>query len=455
MKKNIALKVLISLLVLVVCLISFVGIYVKNNNTMKNIVPDFLLGMNLEGGRVVLLTPNTSTKEVIYDSEGKVTTEGKDDEGNLKEGYTKKDELINKEEVLTKENYQTMKNIIENRLKNLGIQEYIVRLEEENGQIAVELPDNTQTDSIISDLVYVGKFEIQDADTKEVLLDNSNVKQAKAVYGSGTSGTSVYLNIEFTKEGKAKLEEISKTYIETTDEEGNATTKKININLDDSTLKSTYFGETITTGILQLSVGYASTKAEDLKSYSEQAGEIATLIDSGKMPITYKVSDNRYMETTASTLVKIVGIVGIAILAIVFLYFIFKYRIAGILASISSIGFIALLFIILRYTNVIMSLETMVAIGIIVIANLCFIARILKQREETTLDMKQIVNQTYLRNISILMPLLIVAVTFAFVKWIPIASIGMVMFWGIFVMIIYHYIVTRTLLLNQDRKAKE
>ena len=113
MKKNIGLKILVILIIIAICLISFVGIFVKDKNQMKNIIPDYLLSMNLKGRRAVKLTVDTSTEEITYDSEGNVTTDGVDEEGNLKEGYTKKDEKINKDEALTKENYMAVKEIIE------------------------------------------------------------------------------------------------------------------------------------------------------------------------------------------------------------------------------------------------------------------------------------------------------------------------------------------------------
>ena len=38
-------------------------------------------------------------------------------------------------------------------------------------------------------------------------------------------------------------------------------------------------------------------------------------------------------------------------------------------------------------------------------------------------------------------PVLIMAVVFTFIEWIPIASIGMILFWGLIIMAIYNYVV--------------
>lgn len=449
MKKNTTLKILVILIIVALCLISFVGIYAKNQNRMENILPEFLLGMNLEGSRVVALAPDTSTKEVIYDSEGKVATDGKNDDGSLKEGYTKKDEPVNIQEVLTSDNFIKVKNIIDKRLEKIGVTEYQVRLNGENGQIVIELPEASDTDEVISNLTYVGKFEIVDADTKEVLIDNSMVKEAKAVYGSQTAGTSVYLSITFNKQGKEKLEEISKTYVKSTDEEGKETTKKVTIALDDDELTSTYFGETMANGVLQLAIGSASTDNTTISNYLKQASSIATLIDSGKLPVTYKVGDNHYVASSINPIMSHFGTYLIVILVVTIFIFILRYKQKGILASLSLIGYVAIFLLALRYTNVVISLEAIVAMIAIFIANACLLDYLLKREKQ---PIQTTIKQAYIRFCSILVPLLIVAVVFTFTEWLPITSIGMVMFWGLVIMLVYHYLITRTLLDNGEKE---
>ena len=76
----------------------------------------------------------------------------------------------------------------------------------------IEIPENDNTDNVVSNIGTTGKFEIIDADTEEVLMDNSDIKSAKVMYGAASatsSGTSVYLDIEFNKEGTGKLKDIS------------------------------------------------------------------------------------------------------------------------------------------------------------------------------------------------------------------------------------------------------
>ena len=71
------------------------------------------------------------------------------------------------------------------------------------------MPENENTDSVISNLGTAGKFQILDSETNEVLMNNDDIKAAKVMYGSdpsgATSGTVVYLDIEFDKEGTNKI----------------------------------------------------------------------------------------------------------------------------------------------------------------------------------------------------------------------------------------------------------
>lgn len=447
MKKNTLLKLLTILVIIAICLISFIGIFVKDKNQMANILPDYKLAMNLKGARTIKLSVDESTNEVIYDSEGNVATDGKNDDGTLKEGYTKQDEKVNPDETRNSKNYAIAKKIMENRLQSSGVEEYILKQDSENGDITLEIPENTDTDEIISNLIYLGKFEIIDSETEEVLLDNSSVKESKALYSRGDSGATVYLSIEFNKEGKKKFEDITKTYISSTDEDGNTTTKKITINLDDEKLLETYFSETISSGLLQLSIGSASTDTQTIQSYMKQASQVASLITNEKMPIEYTVNSNNYLSTSVNIqTLKIVICTILVILAIGLIYLCIKYKANGVLLSISFIGYIAILLITLRYTNVVISLEAIVAMIALLIANYMFIKTILNKSQNNELSKKDIIKQTYIRYASILLPLLIIASVFTFIKWLPIASIGMIMFWGLIIGFVYNYLVMNILL---------
>ena len=213
----------IILIIVLLTMVAFLGIYTQVQNRMENQVRDYELAMDLKGARNIRLKVSEQTNEVIKDAEGNVveTEETLTDEQLAEKGYTKEEQPVNSQDVLTTENYQKSKKILENRLKNLGVSNYEIALDEKTGDIIIRLPEDNQIDNIVSNINTVGKFEILDSQTKEVLMDNNDIKLANVLYGSeGTSGTAVYLNIEFTKEGAKKLENISSTYIPS--EEGTA-----------------------------------------------------------------------------------------------------------------------------------------------------------------------------------------------------------------------------------------
>ena len=64
--------VLIVLIIVLISLISFVGIYIQDKNRMANIIPDYIIGTDVEGYRVVSLNVDNSTKDIIKDADGNV-----------------------------------------------------------------------------------------------------------------------------------------------------------------------------------------------------------------------------------------------------------------------------------------------------------------------------------------------------------------------------------------------
>ena len=440
----------IILLIILVSMIGFFGIYKQNKNQMSNIIKDYSYAMNLKGARTIKL---------------KVNTEVSDESKN-------------------EENYNKSKEIIEKRLKSLKVQEYNINLNTKTGEIIVEIPEDSNTDTIVSNLNTIGKFEIIDSNTKEVLLDNSNIKSSNVLYNNATSGTTVYLEIEFDKDGKNKLEEISKTYVDseennttseennTTSEENNATSeentaeetktedstkKQITMKIDDEEIMTTSFDEPITTGKMQLSIGKATTDSNTLKGYISQAQNIATVLDNGNLPVEYDIEKNQYILsdiTEQQVLYVVITIAIIAVIGIIFL--IIKHKVNGLLAGISYIGLTALYLLLIRYTNVIISIESIFGITIVMILNYIFIFKLLENIEKISKEKAEnIVNkaiiETYKRFFSRVIPICIIAIVFCFVKWIPMSSFGMILFWGLVIIAIYNILITRNILYIKEK----
>ena len=420
MKKAIKIITVIFSIILI-SMIGCVGIYVKKQNRMENIVKDYDYEMDLKGARVLSIKPEEEKETIIKDAEGNKIDEELTDEEIEQKGY-KKEDIDKNAEKLTLENFNQVKQIVIKRLEQLGVNNYNIALDETTGEIKIEMEENNSTNEIVSNLYTTGNFEIVDSETEEVLMDNQYIKQAKVGYISQNDGTSVCLEIELNKEGKAKLEEVTNTYKKveetedsedsenatentTTDENAteNTTTdenttenttdenttdenaedeeeekqKEITMKINDQTIMTTSFEKPIATGKMQLTVGGASTDADTINEYAKTALSYATILNNGKFPMDYEISGNEfiYSEITNQQLLYVIAVIGgIALLALI--YLIIKYKLRGIVASFSFIGFLSVLLLLLRYANVEISLGTIFAETIILIINYIIIIRI-------------------------------------------------------------------------------
>ena len=271
----------IILLIILVVMVSFFGIYTKVQNRMENKVKEYSLDMDLKGARYIKLSVNKENKDVVKDADGNEveSSESLTDEEIQEKGYTKESVAINKDEDMNEENYKRVKEVIEKRLADENVTGYEFSLNNENGDILVQIPEDDNTDEVVTNIKTVGKFEIIDSDTKEVLMDNGDIKSASVMYGSSSSstsqGTTIYLDIEFNKQGTEKLKNISTTYVKsenntttnTTNETTSTTEKKITMKVDDQEIMSTSFDKELSNGKLQLSIGSASTDNATLEKY--------------------------------------------------------------------------------------------------------------------------------------------------------------------------------------------
>lgn len=437
---------LITLLIILLSIISFAGLFVQDTKFMKNLVPEYELGMDLEGYRAITVAVSDEKETIYYDAEGNVvTTEAEDG---------KSEEVpVNNEEDLTKENYEKAKDLIKARLKDLEIKEYLVRLDEESGSVTVQLPEDSMTDIASQFLTTTGEFTIEDAETGEVLLDNSNIKEAKVGYASASTGTSVYLSIEFNKDSKEKLREISTTYVTTTNEEGEETEKQVELKMDGSTMLSTSFADELADGILPINMGTA-TDNTTLNTYMQQASNIAILINNGPLPLEYESDQNRFIQSDLSMEDAIVlGIVLAVILVIGFIVLIIKYKKLGLATTVSFIGYVAIVLLALRIFNIVITLEGICAIVASMLLNYILLAYLLNTLSKAdTAEWKTAFNKAILSIIFVLVPVLIIGIVLCFAAWMPTFSFGTVTFWAILIMILYNISITKVLVLNSVKK---
>ena len=449
----------IILAIVLISLISFGGIYIKKQNRMEDIVKEYSLGRELKGERLIEL---------------KVAQEN--DNG----------ETVVKPEDLTVENYQTVKNTIEKRLKKLGAKDYTISLNKEDGTIRVELPEDETTDDRAYYLIASGKVQIKEKDTDNELLNDSMVKKAQYTYKTNSDGAyQVYLEIILTKEGQAQIDEIKNNYAilatevdeiektqnqdnntdeqsdtETTTEDTESTETDNNNTSTEETKKKAkltvaeteYDIEKIEKNKITIKMGAETSNNTSINNNMAKAAELAMLINSGKYPIAYEAQNNRfvYSDILNDQLMYFVLIVAV-ILLIISIIFIIKYKIKGLLISIANVGFIALLLLILRYTNVIISIEGIGAIILIVLINLKLNQTILDKTK--TLDIvNEAIVSTYKEMFLKLVPIMIITLVFCFSGWTNLSSFGMIMFWGLILIATYNIIVTKTLLKLRENK---
>lgn len=475
------------LAILTICLISFVGIYVKSTNKMQNKVKDYEFSKDLDGYRELIFKVSDATE--VLNSEGKVigNTDEYTDSTIEKNSYQKSENKINVESDLTSENYQKAKKVIETRLKSLGIEDYELALNLEDGTMHLKIPEDSNTNHTVSNILQVAKFEIRDSnDASNVLITNDDIKKISTVYNTTSSGTTVYLQIEFNKDGKNILKQISngeyKTNTEnssnsaenenstsdgentseentntssetenndenSSSEENTTSQKKITLAIDNNEMITTSFDDPIEDGIIDLSMNKATTDNSSITETLQSASTIAAVVNSGKMPLTYKITENSYIKTDISkeNLQKAMYVIAV-IVAIALIYLIFKKKLSGLMAAISYVGFVAIELLVIRYTNVMISLESIVA-GCVILAINYMITYTLLKINETDVELKNKAYKGAFKSIIMkTIPIFIISIVFVFIRWTKISTFGMTMFWGLFLSIIYNYVVTKNML---------
>ena len=459
----------IILLIIAISLISFVGFFRSKLNFKENLIPEFKYGMELDGNREFkfILDTTTEEKDVYVDENGnykgivndsdtttdnsislETTVEETDvvaEEEVNKADYSIETRTVkaNEEDVLNKEAYEKTKSIIQKRLEAAQIPEYNIRLNTITGELTLEIPEDDYTEEAYNLALEQGKFEIIDAETGVVLLDNSHLKKAQALY-SASESYQAYLEIDFNSEGTEILKNISKEYVQTTNEVGETISKNVELKLDDVALLSTYFGEELDQGFLQITMGSATTDyATFIESYNSTR-EFANILNYGKMPNKLALaSDNFVMSKITSATIMYAKIAFAVVIIVILAIFIIKYKIDGLLASIASIGYIAITMLAIRYTNVTITLNSTLAILGITAVNYAFLFDFLNKKQ--TDSPKHAFLETIKRLNIAIVPLWVVAVIFTFMTHIAISSVGMILFWGLFVHVVYSFCITRTL----------
>lgn len=458
MKFEQKLKIIVLILIIVlVSLMSFGGLFIQNNEKMVNLLPNYIKGMDLKGYRYITL-------EVAEDEEHNHDNE----EEKVEESAQTAEQQT---EVDAKKDFINAKKIIEKRLKEMNVAQYTVAQDEQTGRIIINMVEDTATDTVIQYLYATGNLTIEDPEGN-VLLDSSQIKQVKTMYANTNNGTSIYLNIEFNKEGKEILRNISNEYRipENTEEdteedteekatenveENTEESKEVTIKIDGAKVLSTQFEKEITNGSIQLSVGGATTSQAELQTYAKEAGYVEKILNNGALPVEYEVTANRYVKSNITADTYSIGIIALTVIVLgAMIYLIVRYKKNGLLSSIAYIGYIAVLLLVIRYTNVIITIEgifgLIISLAINYIINIYILNYINKATDKEEVETN--FNRGFVKISIALIPVLILSVILILTSWLQIYSFAMIIFWGLAIAIIWNIILTKTLILNSIKE---
>jgi len=464
-KTNKILKVVCTIVaIIILIMVSFVGIYVMDNGRLVNVQKDMTKGMEFGMEREYVFSVSESVIKEYYDKDGKLVP-NEDVDQNAEEGtYETKDVNINSDEIKTVENYQLVKGLMEKRIKDLGLEEYRLTLDEESGDIVLKTNESYQTDRVLYAIYGEGEFLLKDAETDEVLLNNTDIKEAVVGYNTTDAGTRVSLIIQLNKEGKEKFESITSNYVKTTEttdvtaedgtvsQEEKVVEKKVKLYVDGEMIDEISFEEPIKNGQLQLSMGAAVADEEELQELFTTASIEATKLTYGPTPVIYDVaqSTNILSNYDRDTIVSWEAI-GIILLTFVLIYFVIRFKERAIIAGILFMGFTALFLLAMRYANVAVTAASTVGFTFIEAFVLVFIDKLLRKLKKYDINEdtpKSIIDKFIFKSIMVLLPIFIIAVVFSMFTPLALNSLGIVLFWGIILFIIYSYIFGKTLLLN-------
>lgn len=200
-----------------------------------------------------------------------------------------------------------------------------------------------------------------------VVLEGSEVKGAKAEYGPISDGSSAYkVVLTFTSEGTKKFSEATGRISQLGDGKN-----IISIVLDDAVVSAPRVSQQITESECYIEGDFTS----------EEAKTLASQIQGGKLPFSLKLAESRTIGATLgekaldnSLTAALIGLI------LVILFMIIMYRMCGFIASISLIGYVSIVALILGALRINLTLPgiagVILTIGTAVDANVIIFERV-------------------------------------------------------------------------------
>ena len=204
-------------------------------------------------------------------------------------------------------------------------------------------------------------------------------------------------------------------------------------------MMTTYFGEEMASGMLQIPLGQTQTDYEEHQKEYAAAKVIADVLNCGIMPIRYALESDNFVQAEVWEWAEMFKMVAIVLVVIASIIFIIKFRGKGLLASIVAIGYIALLSLVIRYTNAVITQSSLVAYYVVILLNYAFLKNMLKASNP-----EKCYEETARKFYLSVIPLAVVAIVFTLSNYFIVSSVGMALFWGLMLNIVYNFVITKT-----------
>ena len=250
--------------------------------------------------------------------------------------------------------------IIQERIDGLGVSEPIIAKQGEN-RIRVSIPDMQDQKEALDVIGKTAQLEFVGPDG-EVILTGEQVQESNAVYQTDeTSARSPVVTLKFNKKGTEAFADATAKYIN----------QIIEIKLDGEAISSPQV-QTVITGGEAIITGMADI---------EEAGNLATLIQAGALPVELEPVEVRTVGPTLGQDSLDKSIIGGAIgISLVLAFMLIYYRMPGFIADLALIIYVLLNFLVYALIGVTITLPgvagIILSIGMAVDANVIIFERI-------------------------------------------------------------------------------
>ncbi len=487
----------------------------NENGEWVNLIPNFKLGMEFGQTRVITVGVNQESTRTVYDAEGNVVQEEEGVEYTEENGYTIEETPINDSALKNLNNYNIEKKIIDTRLKKSKVSQYFIDMNEITGKIKIEIPEDEKADEIQSMLQSSGNFMLLDGSTFETVFSDEYLDKAEVMYSQGDIETGVFLQLKFNEEGTKKLQELSKIYTETatettdttnenegneleettTDEneaanneqtetkppeaaisedeainnetvateenettnneegtESNETTesKEVWVIVNGAFIGTAHISDLMYNDTVMLTYGLSSN-TEEIQTAVDNAEEAALLLNTGNAPLVYEFS-NETVQSNIDNRTIAIYVIGVGLVFVIaYIYFIVKFKVKGFISIYFQIGFLAVLLLIIRLTDVTLTMEGMAGIVISLVLEYIFTYMVLENMTKQKENMYKNANLEFFLST---LPIYVIAVIFTFALRANINSFGKTLFWGIIMIYIYNFIFPKFIYENLNGRSE-